>query len=143
MINEILEIETESTILIQQSAQGIPGQKGDPGEGGALTVNVDASENIGGHRAVTSDGYYADSVLLKQAIGISQNAVVLGESIDIQNSGVMEELSWNWIPNSEVFLSELGVLTQDVIDKGLVQNIAVALTATKILIDLKQSIEVI
>ena len=106
-----------------------------------------AGEDIGGNRAIRSDGFYADNTdnldLASSCIGISIGAVSTSQSISIKITGIMTEPTWSWASSSPVYLGINGVLTQTPPIAGYVQQLGIALSATELLIEVEQPIEVL
>jgi len=112
----------------------IIGPRGVPGPA-ANQVTVTAQEALGGHRAVTADGFHATPALLDKLAGISTGAASIGETATLQRSGLMAEPSWTWTPDAPVFVTAAGVLTQTP-PSGTARRVAWAISATEINIDL-------
>lgn len=113
---------------------GVIGPRGAQGPSGNQ-VTVTAQEALGGHRAVTADGYHATPSLLDKLAGISTGAASLGDTANLQRSGLMTEPSWTWTPDAPVFVGAAGVLTQTP-PSGTARRIAWAISATEINVDL-------
>jgi hypothetical protein len=105
-----------------------------------------AGAAIGGHRAVISSAgkiYYADQANLdhvNRILGITLNAAENNAKIKIQNYGELVETSFNFTPDMPVFVGTNGVLTQIIPSSGFIQQIAIALSSTKIFIENKSPI---
>ena len=106
-----------------------------------------AGEDISANMGVRSDGFYADSSdnldLSSPCIGISIAAVSSSQSISIKITGIMTEQSWNWASSLPVYISTNGGLTQTPPLTGYVQQLGVALSATELLIEIEQPIQLI
>jgi hypothetical protein len=110
---------------------------------GADTVGVTAAENLGGHRIVTVEGYYAskDTATDKnKVLGMTTGAVSAGSEATVAVSGFIEESSWNWNVNLPVFLSTNGQLTQSEIASGFSLIVGKPRTATSLFINISQPI---
>ena len=106
-----------------------------------------ANGAISGHRVIRCDSTgkaaYADSNTTAHAnsvIGISTNAAVNGDIVNVQFSGEVEEPSWNWTPNMPVFDGVNGTLTQTSPTQGFSLVVGFAVTPTKIVVGIKQPI---
>ncbi|MEM9968501.1 MAG: hypothetical protein AAF755_10405 [Pseudomonadota bacterium] len=108
---------------------------GPPGPAGNAKTVV-AAEPLGGHRAVTVDGYLADQLTLARLAGITKAAGALGALVEYQRDGFMSEPSWNWTPNQPIFVGAFGVLTQTPPVTGSVRRVAWPVSPTEINIDL-------
>ena len=105
---------------------------------GAQTVT--AIEALGGHRAVTADGYHCTPTTLDKLAGITKGAASIGNLAAIQTSGYMTEPSWSWTPDAPIFVGASGVLTQSA-PSGVARRVAWALSTTEINIDLFPTIQ--
>lgn len=79
------------------------------------TVTILASEDLGGHKAITASGYLADVGTIAHApqiIGISMSAVMNGEPLDVVVYGLVSEPSWSFTPGQPVYVGVSGALTQ-------------------------------
>lgn len=110
------------------------GPRGAQGPSGAQ-VTVTAQEALGGHRAITADGFHATPSLLDKLAGISTGAASIGETAVLQRSGLMVEPTWTWTPDAPVFVGAAGVLTQTP-PSGVARRVAWAISATEINVDL-------
>lgn len=110
---------------------------------GADTVGVTASENLGGHRIVTVEGYYASKDTANdkfKVLGMTTGAVSSGSEATVAVSGFVEENSWNWTVGNAVFLSTNGLLTQTVPTSGFRQIIGKPKTPTILFIEISEPI---
>lgn len=145
--NEILEIldAAEETIILDVAEQGVPGPQGPPGQAGVSFLTFAADGALSGHRMVrvTEPGKvgYADSNTAEHAhtvIGMTRNAALDGDSVEVQTSGELSEPSWNWIVNQPVFLGIGGVATQIAPTTGFVLIVGLATRPTSIVLGIKQ-----
>lgn len=118
------------------------GPKGDPGPG-FTEITLTAGSALGGHRAVIADGssqaQYADHSIpehLGRVVGITTGAAVMGADVAVTTSGEVIEPSWDWTAG-KIFLGINGLLTQLAPTTGFIQVIGVALSPTKMLVDLQ------
>lgn len=110
---------------------------------GSDTVAVTAAENLGGHRIVTVEGYYAskDTATDKnKVLGMTTGAASIGSEATVQVSGFIEESSWNWNVDLPVFLSTNGQLTQSAITSGFSLIVGKPRTATNMFISISEPI---
>lgn len=131
---ETVEVAATSVEIIEIAQQGPRGIQGIPGIAGGNVVQVVAGETLSGHRAIRlSNGlaYYCDASNLDHAgtvIGISTGAALVGETVNVQTLGVLNESSWSWI-DGPIYVGTNGQLTQSI--TGLfMQQIGVATNAT-------------
>ncbi len=132
--------------IVQVTVPGLQGPPGPSGAAGVQTLTLPASHDLSGHRAVVAtaagaayadpgDPSYQDAV-----IGITTGAALAGETVSIQAAGEMVEPSWSWTPGQPIFVGASGALTQSPPANGWVQIVALAVTATRILIIGRQAI---
>ena len=110
---------------------------------GSDTVAITAAENLGGHRIVTVEGFYAskDTATDKnKVLGMTTGAVSIGSEATVQVSGFIEESSWNWDVDLPVFLSTDGQLTQSAITSGFSLIVGKPRTATNMFISISEPI---
>ena len=110
---------------------------------GSDTVAITAAENLGGHRIVTVEGYYAskDTATDKnKVLGMTTGAVSSGAEATVQVSGFIEESSWNWNVDLPVFLSTNGQLTQSAITSGFSLIVGKPRTPTNMFISISEPI---
>ena len=115
-----VELAPETLEIVAPGPQGQKGDKGDKGDSGtALSFTYQAAYPTSGHRAVTlnEEGkvIYASNDVLTHAnriLGISLNAALEDDLIEVQKLGEVVEPSWNWNTTDPVYLSTDGHLTQ-------------------------------
>lgn len=107
------------------------------------TETVVAAEALGGHRAVTVDGYYADKDTAGhkfKVLGVTQGAASLGDAAVVTTFGAITNGGWSWTVGSPVFLSTNGHLTQTAPTSGFRTIIGRPTTATTLFIDISEPI---
>lgn len=102
------------------------------------TVRVGAAA-VGANRALMFDPtgtvVYADPMDPGFLFaGISQQAGAAGSSITVLQNGPMTEATWTWTPGLPLFVGANGTLTQTVPISGVMQEVAIAYTATMIVV---------
>lgn len=118
---------------------GVQGPQGPAGANGFLMT---AGANLGGNRVVTGAASYADNTDLSSiglAIGVTQGAASLGDQVRLISSGELGGF-FGLTPNQPVYLSVNGTVTQTLPTSGYLQKIGVALSDTKIFINLSDPI---
>lgn len=155
--------ETVEVVTVEAAAQGMPGlsayqvavKNGFVGTEAQWLESLKperillvlADVPIGGHRVVvaTENGCnYADSAdtsHINRVIGMTKSAWSLGDLVEVFNGGEIIEPSWSWNVGA-VYLGSNGLLTQIPPTTGFIQQIGVALSATKLLISIQQPIGV-
>jgi hypothetical protein len=131
-------VDPDSIQVVSVAQQGPPGPQGPPGGGGAESITGTAGAILSGHRlvALALDGRFTYATG-PDAVGLTLGAALAGESISIQASGMVEESSWNWTPSAPIYQTGAGQLTQTLPTTGLLRQVAVAMTATQIILDLQ------
>ncbi len=102
---------------------------------------VTAAENLGGHRVVTVEGYYAskDTGTDKfKVLGITTGAASIGTTATVTTFGSIEESGWNWTVGNPVFLSTNGQLTQTAPTSGFSLIVGRPKTATNLFVDISE-----
>lgn len=139
--NEIVLLGTE---VIEYVEVGMQGPVGPAGPSTGLFI-VTTGEAIGGLRGVyASSGvcYYADSSITTQAnklIGISSEAVGVGELLTVQSAGELDGFT-GLTSGAAVYLQTNGVVSSVIPSTGFIQQVGIALTTTKLLINIQPSL---
>lgn len=113
-----------------------------------VTVDLEAGEALGGHRAVTVDAngkaIYASNLTaahLYKVVGITLNAAILAGTVIVLKDGAVEETSWSWTVGSPVFLGSNGLLTQTLpTAPAFLQILGVPLSPTRLLVSIREPI---
>lgn len=107
-----------------------------------VAMTAIAGEAIGGHRAVVIDAsglaWYADRATADNMLriaGITQGAVILGDSAVITVKGKLVEPTWAWTPYLPIFLEHSGLLTQTPPTDGFQIVLGTALNPTTIFVN--------
>lgn len=130
---------------IPQVLEVMTGIQGPPGAAGGVSFFKEAYENVGGQRIVVlnSDDKigYASSDNINHigiVVGMTKTAAIIGDTVEVVNNIIIEDVSWSLEPYKPVFLSTNGIITQNIEGAILfVLSVGVALSPTKIY--LKQS----
>lgn len=139
---------SDTTFLVNDRSEPIVvvvGTRGPAGTSNPVLQAV-AATSIGGQRVVLLNAsgqvIYADNDDVSHADrveGITTGAVAAGSGVTIRTAGEMTEPSWSWTPGARLFLSGAGFLSEVPPATGFVQQIAHAVTATKIIIRIHPS----
>jgi hypothetical protein len=116
------------------NAEALAAVAGPPGPAGNAPTLM-AAVPLGGHRAVTVDGYHADQNNMDRLGGITKSAGSAGALVEYQRSGLMHEPSWNWTPSLPILVGTAGILTQTP-PAGVIRRVAWPVSPTEINIDL-------
>ena len=142
-------IETgEKAVLITEGIQGPPGPPGIPGPAGgqvlqrmagmAISALVAVFEDLSGAVWPADPNVESDVLAL---LGVTVSAASAGHPINVQRMGHIDDSSWQWQPKGRIFLDQEGRLTQQVPESGYDVLIGVALSATRILLNIQDPIE--
>ena len=141
-----MNIQGPSVIVIKELVQGPPGPPGLPGppgppgggSGGGSSFSGIAGEILSGHRLVE---YNASGLLVYSsgfsAVGLTAASALAGAVVEVFPAGALVEPSWNWTPGQPIFQTGLGQLTQVLPVSGFIRQVAIAQSATSIVIDLQ------
>lgn len=138
MINAKVIVRQPTTVI---TSIGLPGMQGQQGESGG-TIQLIAGINLGGNRVVTGNSTYADNTELStigRAIGVTQGAAVAGDPVGVVLLGELDGF-FGLTVNEPVYLSVSGTTTQTLPTSGYIQRIGVAISTTKILLNLSDPI---
>jgi hypothetical protein len=130
-------------IVVSEGLQGPPGASG-----AEIPLNFSAGETIGSNRVVrlsSGTAMYADNTILSHAnkvIGISTQAKTIGQSLPVQVAGVLDGFT-GLTPDAPVYLQANGVVNSTLPTSGFVQQIGIATTSTKILINIQPIVNLI
>lgn len=100
-----------------------------------------ANTDLSGHRAVLSENgqaLYADSLSPAHAgrvVGVTTGAASQGTDVQVQSAGELQDDSFAFLPGA-IWLGPNGALTQIVPAQGFAQQLGVALSPTRLLIEL-------
>ena len=121
--------------------------------GGLVPLNVDVSltagVNLSALRAVTTDAngnaVYASNDTKNNAVvvGLTSAAATAGNAVSVRTAGIVEDANWAWT-KGPVFLGTNGALTQTAPTGGsIIVQVARAITATKIAVDIEPIIQTV
>jgi hypothetical protein len=126
--------------VIAAGSQGPQGIRGPIGITGGHGIELVAGINLGGNRVVTGAAEYADCTDLEtigRAIGITTGAANTGLPVTIAASGELDGFTGLTL-NEPVYLSTVGTTTQTVPTSGYMQKLGVAISTTKLLINIQE-----
>jgi hypothetical protein len=102
---------------------------------------------LSGHRVVKMEASgkvgYADSASVSdagQVLGVTLNAALPGDVVNVQVTGELTESSWTWVPGLPVYLGTAGTLTQTLPVAGFQLVVGIAVAPDKLVIGIKQAI---
>lgn len=143
---EVVEVVSRGPQGIQ-GPQGIPGPPGDGEGGGGGSFLVEAAQTIQGGRAVALDAdgraFHPDRLLASdgdRVVGVSAYSALTGEEFQVVTHGRLEVgTTWDEGP---LYVGDNGVLEPTPPTTGWHLQVAVALSATELFVDLKQPIQI-
>jgi hypothetical protein len=132
--------ELVSMLQVQQGPSGPPGV--------GVSNTLVAQQALGGHRAVIAVGLngadYAntlDEAHFGRVIGVTLGAADALAEVIVQTAGPLDETSWDWVPDTDIWLGYNGLLTQTPPRvAAFVQRVGFALTPTRIWVDLSEPV---
>ncbi len=137
---------TTVSLIAPVSSVIVSAVQGPAGVSGAFTpIIYVAGTNLSGGMGVilsNSTAIAANSTTLAHAgklIGITTGSALTGDSAVIQTSGELEGF-FGLTVNSKVYLQANGTITSTIPTTGFVQQVGIALTTTKVLINIQPSL---
>ncbi|WP_080747151.1 hypothetical protein [Comamonas thiooxydans] len=163
--DEILEVPTEQVllqagqdntllepvhelVLLTEAQQGPPGPAGIPGPAGGQVLQRKAGMDTSALLVVYEDLFGsvwpadpdAESDVLA-LLGVTVSAAVAGQPINVQRLGHIDDEAWQLLPGKRVFLGGQGRLTQEPPQAGYDVLIGMAITSTRLLLNIQDPIE--
>lgn len=142
-----LQEKVERVVLLEVAGQGPPGIQGPPGPAGGSSLQRTAGETVSALRVAYEHDNgrvyaldYADADHIDALLGITLTAADAGQPVNVQRSGAIDDDGWNWTPG-RVFLGAGGALTQSPPADGFDVLIGVAVSATRLILNLQDPIE--
>jgi len=149
---QIIIVDKKPNIIVQTPVQtpiisiGIQGPAGPAGS--LVYQSFIAGQDLLGHTPVISNNSFQaiqasnDNIThATSTIGITTQAATQGAIVNVAIEGqTITEPSWTWIPNQALFLGLNGTISTTPPTTGFIQQIAIALSSTKILIRIQPAI---
>lgn len=136
--------DTDRVLLTRAGVDGAPNIAGTVaferlgGGGSAFTSYMPAAAAIGGHRTLMVDPLGVVHAEPGAAgftfTGLSLQAAEEGTEVKVCTSGAVTEPSWSWTPGAALFVGPGGALTAIPPNTGVLQQVAVATSATAIIV---------
>ena len=145
--NTLLETEQE-LVLLTECQQGPPGPPGIPGPTGGQVLQRLAGMDTSALLVVYEDLFGAvwpadpdaESDVLA-LLGVTVSAATSGQTINVQRMGFIDDAAWQLQPGKRVFLGGQGRLTQEPPQAGYDVLIGMAITSTRLLLNIQDPIE--
>ena len=145
--NTLLETEQE-LVLLTECQQGPPGPPGIPGPAGGQVLQRLAGMDTSALLVVYEDLFGAvwpadpdaESDVLA-LLGVTVSAATSGQTINVQRMGFIDDAAWQLEPGQRVFLGGQGRLTQEPPQAGYDVLIGMAITSTRLLLNIQDPIE--
>ncbi|WP_208605786.1 hypothetical protein [Phytopseudomonas punonensis] len=143
----VLVVGREQVVAVVTAAgsQGPPGRQGAPGPAGGSAVQRIAGEQLSALRVVYEWAGVVryldlqDAEHIDQVAGVTLTAVEMGELVNLQLAGPLDDAAWSWQPGP-VWLGQAGTLTQTPPLDGHLLFIGNAVSPTRIIINIDQPI---
>ena len=126
--------------------QGPAGEQGPIGPEGASTLQRVAGETISALRLVyendNGEVFYIDKeddININSILGLTITSASTGGNVNVQRTGVVDDDSWSW-DAGKVWLGANGVLTQSPPSVGFDVLIGTAVSSTRIILNIQDSI---
>lgn len=153
---EVLEVTQDNTLLesvpevvvLTEAQQGPPGPPGIPGPAGGQVLQREAGMDMSALLVVYEDLF--DSVWpadpdveshVLALLGVTVSAAVAGQPINVQRMGHIDDTAWQLEPGKRVFLGRQGRLTQEPPQGGYDVLIGMAISPTRLLLNIQDPIE--
>lgn len=149
---QILSEEPQSTVLaeevevIEVLSEGEQGPPGPPGPSGGSTLQRTAGTTLSALVVVYEEGGEVfslgkdDDAHIDQLLGLTVTAASIGNPINVQRTGAVDNSGWAWTPG-RVYLGAGGALTQTPATGGNDVLIGRAVSATRLLLDIQDPID--
>lgn len=142
--NTLLEPVQELVLLTeaQQGPPGIPGPAG--GQVVQRTAGMDISALLVVYEDLNGAVWPADPDVERDVLallGVTVSAAAGGQPINVQRLGHIDDAAWQLQPGKRVFLGRQGHLTQEPPKAGYDVLIGMALTASRLLLNFQDPIE--
>ena len=143
---DLLVLPVEDTQVVV--AAGVQGPPGIPGPAGGQVLERTAGELLSALRAVFEDAaglvWLADAAEAGEVftlLGVTTTAADAYQQVLVQRLGAIDDAAWSWTPGVRVYLGAAGQLTQTPPATGFDVLIGVALSPTRLLLNIQDPIE--
>lgn len=132
--------------VILAGLRGAIGRQGEIGPAGGSAFQRAAGEDMSALRVVYElDGEvfyldYRDEAHINLVMGMTLTAAQVGEPINVQRSGFVDDTGWNWVPGP-VWLGVAGSITQVPPSDGFDILLGAAVSATRITLNIQPPVE--
>ncbi|MGA4634510.1 hypothetical protein ACPA5B_11580 [Pseudomonas solani] len=132
--------------VVATGPQGAAGPPGQPGPAGGSAVQRIAGETLSALRLVyelNDEVFYLggdDAAHVDLVCGVTITAAVLGQPINVQSSGPLDDVTWSWAPGP-VWLGADGHLIQAPPEAGYLLYVGRAVSSTRLIININQPVE--
>lgn len=140
------ESVTEQVVVQEILSEGVQGPPGPPGPSGGSTLQRTAGATLSALVAAyeLNGEVYAldkdDDDHIDLLLGLTVTAASVGASINVQRTGPVDNSGWAWTPG-RVYLGAAGALTQTPASSGNDVLIGRAVSATRLLLDIQDPID--
>lgn len=145
--DSVLVSEQEVVEVIADVEQGPPGPPGPIGPAGGVAFTRPTPAPLSALRVVWEDAAGAvhplsadDADHIDLVCGLTLTAASAPGDVTVQRSGPVTDTAWNWAPG-RVYLGMGGALTQSPPEDGFDVLVGVAVSATRLILDFQDPIE--
>ena len=145
--NTLLE-PVQELVLLTEAQQGPPGPAGIPGPAGGQVLQrkagMDMSALLVVYEDLSGSVWPADPDVESDVLallGVTVSATVAGQPINVQRMGHIDDDAWQLQPGKRVFLGRQGRLTQEPPQGGYDVLIGMAISPTRLLLNIQDPIE--
>lgn len=140
--------QERAVVVVAPGEQGPPGRPGIPGPAGGQVLQRTAGQDLSALLVVYEDMFAqvwpADAAVeadVLALLGVTVSAAPGGELVNVQRLGVIDDSGWGWTPGRRVYLAGQGRLTHDPPVSGYDVLIGMALSPTRLLLNIQDPIE--
>ncbi len=140
--------QVESLVLLEVGTQGPPGPPGIPGPAAGQALQRAAAETLsalrGVHELPSGQVALADAAQAAHVfalLGVTLTAADTGQPVNVQRTGVIDDQGWAWTTDQRVYLGQGGALVQQPPVTGFDVLVGMALSPTRLLLNIQDPIE--
>lgn len=143
----LVEVPAPRVDVVTEARQGPPGPMGPIGPSGGIAAVRQSAGALSALRVVWEDDAgvvhlldYRDEEHIDLVCGLTLTASATPGDVTVQRSGPVDDSGWNWTPG-RVYLGASGALTQSPPADGFDVLIGAAVSATRLILNFQDPIE--
>lgn len=147
VVDVVLEESAPEEVIVTESEQGPPGPQGPIGPAGGVAFTRPTPAPLSALRVVWEDVAGTvhplsadDADHIDLVCGLTLTATSGPGDVTVQRSGPITDAAWNWAPG-RVYLGMGGALTQSPPEDGFDVLVGVAVSATRLILNFQDPIE--